>query len=174
MRPEALSIRIIDALERVINSSPVLPPHNTIRYKRPLIVLPHHCPLMCIYPVQKVFAAETAIYWDTAYAFGISWQEAKVEEVETLIADPEHNKSLLRTVAEIEDIVMNMSLGGDLGLQVERVELDDGSGREADNAYAVYPVGIDLSDPIGVEEALVEGYALTVEVDATQTRRTTI
>jgi hypothetical protein len=168
VRPESLEIRIIDALERQINASPHLAPHQTVLYKRPRAVLPGDCPLLAIFLIQKAFTAETVTYYDTALAVGVTWQEEGNEEVTTLVDEPDMAKSQLRAISAIEEVILRLSIEG---LEVERVEVDDGTGREADAAYAVYPVGVDLSDPIQVEEGLVEGYAMTVEVDATQTKQ---
>jgi hypothetical protein len=163
--PETLEIRIIDALERELNLSPSLPEHSTIKYKRARAVLPADCPLLQLFLVQKVFTAETNMYFDDALAIGITWQQEGVQEASTLIDDPELAKDMLRATSALEEVIFRLAMNG---LEVERVEDEDG--REMDNVYAVYPVSIDLSEPAQVEEGLVEGYALTIEVDATQTK----
>jgi hypothetical protein len=168
VRPESLEIRIIDALEREVNKSPHLPDHGTVLYKRARAVLPSDCPLLQIFLVQKLTTAETVVYFDNAIGVGIVWQEEGVQEVTTLIDDPEAAKSQLRAISAIEEVIFRLGIDG---LAVEPVEVDDGSGREADQTYAIFPVSIDLSEPVQVEEGLVEGYAMTVEVDVTQTKQ---
>jgi len=168
MRPEPLEVRIVEALAQAVEASPELPPHQTVLFKRPRAVLPDNCPLLCLFLVQKVYTAETVVYYDDAIAIGITWQEESVTAAETLIDDPESAKSQLRAMSAIEEVIMGLSIDG---LAVTQGEMEDGSGRESDAVYAVYPVGIDLSEAPQTEEGLVEGYAMTVEVDATQTKR---
>jgi len=161
---EPVEIRVIDALARELDLAE-LPPHTTLRYRQPLAVMPSDCPLLTLWLIQKRYAAQTVAYYDSGLAIGISWQEEAIEQAETLVEDEDASRSLLRAMSIIEDVIFTVSING---LSVERVEQEDG--REKDAVYAVKPLSIDLSAPAGVENGLVEGYAMTVEVDLTQTK----
>jgi hypothetical protein len=163
---DPLEIRVMEALLAEFDELE-LPAHFTAAFVRPRLVLPEDCPLLCVYPMQKAYIAENVVEFTSAAAYGVSWQEEQVDRLETLIDDPERAKGMIRAVATIEGCILRLS---QTGLTVKEVETPDG--RREDAVYAVLPIGWDLSEPAGVEEGAVSGYAFTLEVDAVQTKAT--
>jgi hypothetical protein len=79
-----------------------LPPHVTIRGRRPLAIQPDDCPVLVVWLDSKRAVPRTSIRYDADYIIGVSWHEATTEEVETLNRDEEIGWSLSENRGKIE------------------------------------------------------------------------
>jgi hypothetical protein len=79
-----------------------LPPHVTIRGRRPLAIQPTDCPVLVVWLDHKVAVPRTSIRYDADYTIGVSWHEATVEEVESLVRDEDIGWSLAENRGKIE------------------------------------------------------------------------
>ena len=150
-----LEIRIIDALTESLEHYADLPRHKTVRYRRPYAVLPEDCPLLCVWLMEKTFTPITTNTFDSAINIGISWQEQAVIEAQTLADNPRKAKELLEIMGRIQQHVRDLSVGD-----------WSRSGGSVDEAYQLYPVRTDYFPPMSIETGLVEGYLMTVRVNA--------
>lgn len=151
-------IRIVEGLAQDIDEFAGLDPHQTIRFKRPAVVLPSDCPLLCVWLLEEEYQNSGSFRLEEGIALGISWQEAVTEKARTLIDDPESAKSQLVAIAKIKARVRKM------GALV---------GNPSDDVYLPGVPEVDFVIPVRtdyvpatetVDTGLVEGYAMTVRV----------
>lgn len=90
----------------------VSPPHGTIKGRRPLAIQPDDCPLLIVWTDSKRATPVTTERFDAEYTIGISWHEATVEEVETLIRDEDISWSLSEARDKIEDRLRTLATTG--------------------------------------------------------------
>lgn len=154
-----LHVRIIDAIANDIENTADLPDHTVVKYERPWAVFPENCPLACYWLQRKVLAPMGTNRWDSAVIIGISWQWAAVEEMQTLVENPEHTKENLMVMGRIERrIKVLASMQGDPGVPMP-IQFD------VPEAYQVLPAEMDFIPPSSIETGLVKGYAMGVQVN---------
>lgn len=157
---EDLEVRIIDQLTKVVERAPSMPRHKTVKYRRPVVVLPTDCPLLCVWLLAKEAAPRTTDNDDSLISIGVSWQVEAVERAEKLVDDPKKSVELLKTVLEIQGQVRHLFQSG----WAEVAEQD------IPEAYDGWLAGVDYTPPTSLETGLVEGYAATVRVMALERR----
>lgn len=148
---EDLEVRLVDTIASEINGNVDLPDHSTVRYGRPLVVLPDDCPLLCVWLLQKAMVPRTTNYFDSTIAIGVSWQVWTEREIESLQEDEERRKRTLKEMLRIQARIRYMGVHG--------------LSEEIGEAYEFLPVGVDYTPPSSLETGLVEGYAMTVHVN---------
>lgn len=148
---EDLEVRIIDQIAADIDSNAGLPKHETVRYARPLVVLPDDCPILCVWLLQKAMAPRTTNYYDSVIAVGVSWQVWTERESQTLQEDEPRRKKMLKDMLAIQARVRYLGIHG--------------LSENIDEAYEFLPVGVDYTPPSSLDTGLVEGYAMTVHVN---------
>lgn len=149
MTEKPLAQRIIDNIAADLDQR--LPAHVTVRYRRPVVILPTDCPLLCVWLDNKVVAPQTTENFDSVFVIGVSWHREAVEKVETLVRDPELQVRLLNELQLIEDRI--------------KVWARDGIG--VHEAWQVLPDGVQYAGGIP-QSAMVEAYALGVSVRVTE------
>lgn len=148
---EDLEVRIIDAVAADINTNAGLPQHTTVRYARPIIVVPNDCPILCVWLLQKAMSARTTNYFDSTVAVGVSWQVWTEGEILTLREDEGRRKRTLKEMLAIQARIRYLGVHG--------------LSEEIGEAYEFLPVGVDYTPPSSLDTGLVEGYAMTVHVN---------
>lgn len=148
---EDLEVRVIDAIAEDINGHAGLPKHETVRYARPLVVLPADCPILCVWLLQKAMAPRTTNYFDSTIAVGVSWQVWTERESQTLQEDEPRRKKMLKDMLAIQARIRYLGVHG--------------LSEEIGEAYEFLPVGVDYTPPSSLDTGLVEGYAMTVHVN---------
>lgn len=146
-----VEVDIIDAIAADINSNAELPNHTTVRYGRPLVVLPSDCPILCVWLLQKAMVARTTNYFDSSIAVGVSWQVWTEREVLTLKEDEARRRKTLKDMLRIQARIRYLGVHG--------------LSEEIGAAYEFLPVGVDYTPPSSLDTGLVEGYAMTVHVN---------
>lgn len=157
---DSLEVRVIDAITDYLEGISEIPEHKTVRYKRPIMVIPgEDTPLLSVWLMAKGATPRGTNSYDSALMVGISWQDECVERAVDLMQDPEKYKAELRIMATIQQAIRNLSVGA-LGASPGHI---DAVG--VPEAHTIYPMTVDFLPPISLETGLVEGYAMTVEVD---------
>jgi hypothetical protein len=94
---------IIEGIADDLDANAGLPPHVTIRGRRPLAIQPDDCPVLVVWLDSKVAVPRTTVRFDADYTIGISWHEATVDEVESLVRDEDIGWTLSENREKIED-----------------------------------------------------------------------
>ena len=151
---DALEIRLIDVITAHCESDASLPAHQTVKYTRPVVVLPDDCPLLCVWLVAKESAPYTTDNDDSKISIGVSWQVEAVDRAETLMEDPKRSKETISAVFRLQAALRDIFQRGWLAA----------TGTDIPEAYDGALVNVDYTPPTSLETGLVEGYALTVRV----------
>lgn len=138
---------IIDTLVSQLETAD-LPRHLTAKYRRPYLVLPEDCPLLCVYVMNKALTNVPNRAFQSVLTLGVSWQEAAVDRVKTLRANPNRYVSLLTNVAKLE-------------AAIRQIALDDWG---VFGAYQVLPTAVVYQPGSDTETGAVEGYTVVVDI----------
>jgi hypothetical protein len=149
----SLSRDIVLALAADLDANASLDPHSTVKGRRPRAILPEDCPLLVIWLDNKRPSPATTERFDGIITIGISWHEEAVEEAETLIDDEDLSWRLAENIERIEGRIRYLSRAG-LGSLL--------------NPWQLLPGAMDLVGPLPQKEGLVEGYALEVTAEVTE------
>lgn len=149
-----LEIRIIDTITDYLNEHAGLNRHQTVKYRRPVAVLPESCPVLCVWLIQKASQPLTTDNDDSLITIGVSWQVARVERAETLQNDARKDRELLKQTLALERLLRDIFQRGWVGA----------TGVDIPEAYDGFFAGADYTPPSSMETGVVEGYALTVRV----------
>lgn len=148
MTGDDLQIRIIDAITSDLNSSAALPQHQTVKYTRPVVVIPEDCPLLCVWLVGKRMTPRTTEDFDNIITIGVSWQVWVESTISTLKEDPRRSMEMLKVMARLE----------------QRIRTLWREGWSIPEAYEIWPDSVDYVPSSAIETGLVQGYAMTVRV----------
>lgn len=148
MSGKDLEIRIIDAITADLNNNAGLPKHQTVRYTRPVVVVPEDCPLLCVWLVGKRMTPRTTEDVDSIITIGVSWQVWVEETIATLQENPERSKDMLKVLASLQ----------------QRIRTIWREGWDIPEAYEIWPDSVDYVPSSSLETGLVQGYAMTVRV----------
>jgi hypothetical protein len=148
-------IRLMDAMATDLAENAGLPDCNVVKYRRPRVILPEDCPLLLVVvdDAGKLEAPEGTIRVRSRVPFSLEWYEQAVDEVQTLVDDPELSLALWLNAKRIELRVrkwaVEMTELGGVPLGVPECEEID--------AAALLPFRLDL------EDGAVEGIAVIAE-----------
>lgn len=151
---DVLEVRLIDAITQYLENSGELPKHQTVRYTRPVAVLPDDGDVLCVWLLGKESRPLTTDNDDSTISIGVSYQVPAVARAETLMVDPRRTKALLTTVHILQRRLQILFQEGWL----------QATGTDIPEAYDGFVANIDYTPPTRLETGLVEGYALTVRV----------
>jgi len=145
---------LIDAIAADLDAESGLPRHQTIRYRRPIAILPEDCPLLVVWLMEKDSAPQTTVRFDSVLRLGVSWHEETVEQAKTLVVDEEAASSLMDAIEAIEARARSWATSG----------LTNGP----DGAWELLPRRVEYIPPGEGSTGLTEGYGLMVEARITE------
>jgi hypothetical protein len=151
----SLASRIIDAMVDDFELAE-LPRHNTTRYKVPAAILPEDCPLLVVRLISKASGPMTVKERMGQITVEVSWHEEAVERAETLMDDPDAARSQLDAIEVLEQRVWLMERA------TQETQFD------VPEANRVMTAAVNYQRGQPVETGLVEGYAMTVQIDVTE------
>lgn len=128
-----------------------LPSHLLVKYRRPRAVRPEDCPLLCVWLQDKTTNPQTTERFDSVLVVGISWQVEAVQEAVTLVEDDAVAEALIDALERIE----------------ERIRVWSREGVGVLEAWQITPSGAEYL-PANLQQGLVEGYAVGVRVEVTE------
>jgi hypothetical protein len=146
-----IALDIVNAIADICNDAE-LPPHNTVRHRRPVIVLPQDCPLLVVWFQASQYAPRTTERYDRTVTVGVSWQQSAIEQVRTLQFDENLAKGLADNIGMIEQRLIAYAVRSDPLPDVPQV-------------YEMFPAGTTYSPGPELETGLVEGYIVTVQLN---------
>lgn len=153
--PEALPIRIIDAVAAWVEDHADLPPHTMVPYRRAMFIEPKDCPVLNVFLATKAFGPSGTDGLNASNLIVCIWTEKSVKQLKMLKDDVAFAKSLITNTNSIELALHELFYRGWV----------------VDEAWSVRPVSIDWQPPIDVSSGLVEGYSIGVQVDIIQRPR---
>lgn len=162
-RTDVLAAKIVLALSQDLQNEVEWPQKfNVVELRRPPIVTPEMCPLLCVWLMQKAFAPRTTNSFQSVIAVGVTWQTAS-PDIDDLLAHPEDSLTLLGTMDGIEQRIRALSLAS----------ISTGIGLKLDDEFLppvtdLIPSSIDYMPPTSLDTGLVEGYAMTVHALVTE------
>lgn len=146
-----VEIDVIDALVADIEANADLPEHNTVKYRRPLAIVPEDCPLLVVWLVIGRPTRSTNVTFDSVLTVGVSWHVETVEQAQTLIEDPAKSAELLVALGKIRARVRELS----------RTTLG------VEHAWEVLPSDTTYLPP-EMQQGFTEGYGHEVLVQVTE------
>lgn len=152
MTVDDVYVRVVDALVEDLVTNAQIEPRTVVRYKRPLIVMPDECPLLSVSVGQKVPTGFPNMQQDSDISVAIIYWSPAVDQVKSLIDNPDWAADDLRTIGRIEARIRHLAF----------------IGWDVYEAWSVLPGMSELIPPPEIAAGAVEGYAMTVVVSVTE------
>lgn len=142
--------RVLEALAGAIEELS-LPDHSVLIGRRHPLPTPDLCPLLNVWAELKVATPQTTQWYDSQITVAVAWMEQAVQEIETLIGDPDIAWAIAEPI-ELIEAEMRRRAATDIGLT---------------EAWLVQPGRTTYVEP-ALAAGLVDGYALEVLVNVTE------